>query len=150
MSQRPSSLLFDFTGRVLRHEAEKTADAANVALAFQSVCRALHARLAPLISEHGFHVLLARAATLASRDFALPPDLKISADSDCALSGLAADNLHSISKELADGLSAIFAHFIWLLIEFIGANLGLGTICELWPEVPFDNRDSSSGAEHGR
>ena len=146
MAQRPPERLSDFARRLLRHEAETAGHADEIAVGFESACRALHDRLAPLISSSGVHTLLARALKLAARDFPFLASVSISFNGDCALSGLAGATEKRDPAEIADGLTAALAHFMWLLVIFIGENLGLRKVREIWPEVPLDSVNSSSGA----
>ena len=145
MPPLPPPSLIDFTGRLLQHEMEKAGESADLAVAFQRICRALQGRLTPLISSTGFHTLFARAIRLASRDF--PSVEAMSATSDCSVHAIpGADDAHA-SAQSAAALAAILAHFIWLLVTFIGGNLGLGTVRQIWPQVPCDRLDSDSGVD---
>jgi hypothetical protein len=143
MLQRPPERLSEFARRLLRHEAERAGGADDVVASFQRVFSALHDRLAPLISSSGYQTLFARALKLAARDF--PFVAGVSIHGDGSLSGLQAAYTRNPS-EVADAFTAVLAHFIWLLVIFIGENLGLRKVREVWPEVPLDGADSSSGA----
>jgi hypothetical protein len=144
MAQRPPERLSDFARRLLRHEAESVGHAGQIAAGFESACRALHDRLAPLISSSGFHTLLDRGLRLAARDSPFLASVSISTNGDCAISGLAAIEERD-PAEVADALTMVLAHFIWLLVIFIGENLGLRKVREIWPEVPLDSVNPSSG-----
>lgn len=146
MPQRPPERLSDFARRLLRHEAESTGQADEFATAFERACRALHERLAPLISSSGFHTLLARAMRLAARDAPFLAGVSISTNGDCALSGLGGATEKRDPADVADALTMALAHFMWLLVIFIGENLGLRKVREIWPEVPLDTVHPSSGA----
>jgi hypothetical protein len=129
----------------LRHEAESAGHAGRIAAGFESACRALHDRLAPLISSPGFHTLLARALRLAARDSPFLASVIISTKGDCELSGLAAIEERD-PAEVADALTMALAHFMWLLVIFVGENLGLRKVREIWPEVPLDSVNPPSRA----
>ena len=146
MPQRPPERLSDFARRLLRHEAETAGHANDIAVGFERACRALHDQLAPLISSSGFHTLLARAVRLAARDAPFLASVSISTNGDCALSGLAGTTEKPDPAEVADALTMALAHFMWLLVIFIGENLGLRKVREIWPEVPVDSVNPSSGA----
>lgn len=146
MPQRPPERLSDFARRLLRHEAQSGGHADEIAVGFERACRALHERLAPLISSSGFHALLARAFKLAARDAPFLAGVRISTNGDCALSGLDGGIEKRDPAEIADGLTAALAHFMWLLVIFIGENLGLRKVREIWPEVPLDSVNPSTGA----
>lgn len=146
MSQRPPERLFDFARRLLRHEAKSAGRTDEMGVAFERACRALHDRLAPLISSSGFYTLLARALKLAARDSPLLAGISISTNGDCALAGLDAALERRDPTEIGDALAAVLAHFMWLLVIFIGENLGLRKVREIWPELPLDSVNPSSGA----
>ena len=146
MSQRPPERLSDFARRILRREAESGGHANEMVVGFERACRALHEGLAPLISSSGVHTLLARALKLAARDSPLLASASVSFNGDCKLSGLVATTGTPDSDEVSDALSAVLAHFMWLLVTFIGENLGVGKVREIWPEVPLDSVNPSSGA----
>ncbi len=148
MSEIPPRL-FDFARRLLRRELDKDKDGASSGFigAVDQACGALHERLAPLISSAGFQTLFGRAVQLASRDFPFLSSVTVAANTRCSLSGLPVAAQGRAPEEVADALTAVLAHFIWLLVIFIGENLGLRKVRELWPEVPFDTRDSSAEAE---
>jgi hypothetical protein len=138
MSQRPPPVLVDFTGRLLQYEIGRAGAAASLSDGFQRICGAMHERLAPLISSNGFSTLFARALKLAARDCPVLAAVTISVERDVAVSHLPLPCNTDQSHELAAALALVLAHFIWLLVNFIGGNLGLGAVCEIWPEVPFD------------
>jgi len=130
----------------LRYEAATAGQADEIAVGFERACRALHDRLAPLISSAGFYALLARALRLAARDAPFLASVSISTKGDCALTDLDAAAERRDPTEVADALTMALAHFMWLLVIFIGENLGLRKVREIWPEVPLDNVNPSSGA----
>ncbi len=138
MSQRPPPVLIDFAARLLQFEIGRAGDGGTLSDGFQRVCRALYRRLAPLISPIGFSTVFLRAQRLAARDCPRAAVIAISVEQDCAASEPPASTSGLNSKEDADALALVLAHFIWLLVTFIGGNLGLGAVCELWPEVPLD------------
>jgi hypothetical protein len=43
--------------------------------------------------------------------------------------------------EMEAAVVVILGNFIWLLTEFIGQNLGLRKVHEVWPMVPFTGSD---------
>jgi hypothetical protein len=141
----PPPALADFARRLVQHEADRVGRPQDLAAGLQSTCAALHARLSPLISALGFQTLFARAITLAAREFPPLATLMVTADgSDCVLSGLAHPvDARATDEEADNALVAVLAHFLALLVLFIGEDLGLRTIRDVWPHVPFDRRPSS-------
>lgn len=143
----PPQELADFARRVLQYEVERVEQPGGWTAGLQRVCQALHERLAPLISSAGFRTLFTRAIKLAARDFPFLATLHVHTNGGCTFIGVPGAGATRESRHLADALTAVLAHFMWLLVIFIGENLGLGKIREVWPEVPFDAVDSVSGAE---
>ena len=145
ISHPPPPALVEFARRLVQHEAERVGRPHDFAAGLQSTCHALHARLWPLISALGFQTLFARAITLAAREFPWLTTLIVTADEcDCVLSGLAHPEAAGATDEGTDNaLVAVLAHFLALLVLFIGEDLGLRTVRNIWPHVPFDRRPSS-------
>jgi hypothetical protein len=141
----PPPALAEFARRLVQHEADRVGRPQDLAAGLQSTCEALHARLSPLVSALGFQTLFARAITLAAREFPQLATLTVTADgSDCILAGLAHPEEARATEERADdALVVVLAHFLALLVLFIGEDLGLRTIRDVWPQVPFERRPSS-------
>lgn len=108
----------------------------------ERTCRALHIRLTPLLSASGVNAPLARAITLAAREF---PFLSgAGATPDCSMDALRKAVEGHEPAEVAEALVAILASFLSLLVMFIGENLGLRKVQEAWPDVPITPPASSS------
>jgi hypothetical protein len=145
ISHAPPPALAEFARRLVQHEADRVGRPHDLAAGLQSTCEALQARLSPLISALGFQTLVARAITLAAREFPRLGTLTVTADgSDCILTGLAhLEEPRATEEGTDDALVAVLAHFLALLVLFIGEDLGLRTIRDVWPQVPFERRPSS-------
>jgi hypothetical protein len=145
ISHAPPPALAAFARRLVHHEADRVGRPHDLAAGLQSTCAALHARLWPLISALGFQTLFARAITLAAREFPRLATVTVTADgADCVLSGLAPPaEARATGDGADDALVAVLAHFLALLVLFIGEDLGLRTIRDVWPHVPFDRRPSA-------
>ena len=67
--------------------------------------------------------------------------------SRCALSGLEhIEEAQATDDRGDDAFVAVLAQFLALLVLFIGEDLGLRVVHDVWPHVPFDRR-ASSGVE---
>jgi hypothetical protein len=144
MSHSPPPALADFARRLVQHEADRVGNPHDLAAGLQSTCDALYVRLSPLISALGFQTLFSRAITLAAREFPRLATLTVTADgADCVLSGLAPADGQATDADADHACVAVLAHFLALLVLFIGEDLGLRTIRDVWPHVPFDRRPSS-------
>jgi len=104
----------------------------------------MHTRLAPLVSAAGFNALIGRAVKLAAREYPFLAGTKAITTPNCSFDGLRQAAEGRDPAEVADALVAILANFIWLLVIFIGENLGLRKVHEVWPDVPFTSPGSSS------
>ena len=119
------------------HEAGGSQRTEDYADAMERACQALNIRLTPLLSAPGVNALLNRAVTLAAREFPFLKHVGAITAPDCSLNGLRQALDEHDPSEAADALVAILANFLWLLVDFIGENLGLRKVHEAWPDVPF-------------
>ncbi len=134
----------DFARRLLLHEAGNGRSARDLADAMARGCLALHGQLAPLVSGAGFDALFKRAVMLAAREFSFLAAIGPLTTPNCSLDGLRQAVEGREPREVADALVAILANFIWLLVIFLGENLGLRKVHEVWPDVPLKAPASSS------
>ena len=58
---------------------------------------------------------------------------------DGSLEGLNDLGAQHRPDELSEGGIVLFAHLLGLLVAFIGRDLTLGFVLEVWPEVPLNN-----------
>jgi len=143
MSRVPPSLE-DFARRLLLHEAGGRESAEDFADAMVRACQALHVRLTPLLSAAGVNALLGRALTLAAREFPFLAAVGAVKGPDCSLDGLR--EALAGHDAAADAVVAILGNFLWLLVDFIGENLGLRKVHEAWPGVPYEPETSPEKA----
>lgn len=143
MNQVPPAL-FDYARRLFSREAGDTRHAQDLSQVMERICGPLHTRLAPLLSSAGFDALLGRALKLAARDFSFLTSVSARSISSGSLIGLSEAAESRTSAETTDALVAILANLIWLVILFIGENLGLRKVHEVWPDVPMTVLGSDS------
>lgn len=126
----------DLAWRLLRQEAGGREEAAALAEASERVCGRLRQRLVGLIGGVGFAALFGRALRLARAEFPILAGVTIEEGADGCLQGVREfAAAHAAEPAVAgDALAAILAHFIGLLITFIGEALSLRLIGESWPE----------------
>jgi len=129
--------LADFARRLFVHEAGEQQRTEDFVDAIERVCQALHTRLAPLVSTAGFNALIGRAVKLAAREYPFLAATSVITAPNCSIDGLRQAAEGRSPAEVADALVAILANFIWLLVIFIGENLGLRKVHEVWPDVPW-------------
>ena len=140
MTQVPTTFI-DFAGRILSH-GQSNGSVDEVTGAMEQGCQALRGRLAPLVGSAAFDALMGRAVNLAARNFAFLDDTPIGAN--CSADGLRQAVAGREQREVTDAVVAILANFLWLLVIFIGENLGIRMVHEIWPHVPFKAAGSST------
>ena len=140
MTQVPATFI-DFAGRILLH-GRSNGSIDEVTGAMEQGCQALQGRLAPLVGSAAFDALMGRAVNLAARNFAFLDDTPIGAN--CSADGLRQAAEGREQREVTDAVVAILANFLWLLVIFIGENLGIRMVHEIWPHVPFKAAGSST------
>jgi hypothetical protein len=143
MTEVPA-LFTNFARRVLQREAGEAGNADQFALALERACTKLHDSLAPLISSLGFHMLVRRALNLAARDFPFLVTLHIVENVRFSFHGLRETFDGRDPNDVVEGLAAILAYSISLIVIFIGENLGLRKVREIWPEISLHEIRTSS------
>src|SRR5688500_6080770 len=133
MSNRATPKLKQLARRLLAYELEssKPADAKDPA-AFH-VCEKLRARLGRLLGANGFRMLLTRAKALAGAE--VPWLLALQIKDDGSLAGL--DELEGKFKTqtAAEGEVVLVAQLLSLLVTFVGEELTLRFLSDIWPEL---------------
>jgi hypothetical protein len=126
---------------LLTSETGTTANPHEVMAAFERVRLRLRTGLTVFLGPTGFDSLWARALYLAQRTSSwgasVGVDLPIQ-DLRAALDGRDAIEVHAI-------LVASLTSFIALLFTFVGEDLGSRLIHQVWPELPPDATDISTG-----
>ena len=116
------------------------------------VIEALREPLSRFIGHEGFTSLLRRAVTLASADAPSLRGLQVSADGRLRLEEAIQSRTNGRPKGPnnldADAAIAAAAHFLGLLVNFIGERLTIRLVQQAWPQTPSD--DSNSGNEDDR
>lgn len=112
-------------------EPEALLDAAERAC--QKLCR----RLARLVTVAGYQALLARALHLARAEFAFLDGVRAGATEDACFEGLRATMEGIEPAMLRAALTAVLAGVIGLLTTFIGGDLAVRLVRDVWPDAPF-------------
>ena len=105
------------------------------------VCEKLRPYLAPLMGSTGFNALLSRALAVASADDARLRTVHVEADGSLGGFEAAVD-----PEEMAEASVVLVSQVLGLLVAFVGENLTVRMVRELWPKLPltdlhFDNGD---------
>lgn len=136
MQELARQLLLDETGG--RREP------AALAAAFERAYARLHEQLAGLIGRAGFATLFARALRLAQGEHPTLAGLAVDDGAAAGLRGVREVAAGHDPAVAADALATVLAHFIWLLVTFIGEGLSMRLLRENWPGL---GGDVASGAE---
>jgi hypothetical protein len=107
------------------------------------VCEKLRPHLATLVGNTGFRALLSRALALAGAEVAWLRVVQVKADGSLE----APKELHAQPEpdELFKGRVVLVAQLLGLLVAFIGENLTLRLVREIWPKAPLNDLDFGKG-----
>ena len=122
-------------------ESEALLDAAERAC--QKLCR----RLARLVTVAGYQALLARALHLARREFSFLDGVRAGATEDACFDGLRAKAEGIDPAMLRAALTTVLANVIGLLTTFIGEDLALRLVRDVWPDAPFGGTSPTHAEE---
>lgn len=123
--------------RLLTQEAAESQDHAALIAAAERVSDKLRVHLSKRIGQEGFRTLLARALVLTTAPFPALSAVQVAADGSLVGLGGTADK--ETLEDVAEGASALIAHFLGLLIIFIGEDLTLGILSAVWPDLAWDD-----------
>jgi len=104
--------------------------------AFQ-VCEKLRVHLAIFMGNTGFRELLSCALPRANAEVPWLRTVHVKADG--SLEGLEELNAKRNPDELFEGGVVLVAQLLGLLVAFIGEDLTLRFMSEVWPDVPLDD-----------
>ena len=105
--------------------------------AAERACQKLCQRLARLVTVVGYQALLARALHLARGEFPFLDGVRGGATEDACFDGLRAKTEGIDPAMLRAALTTVLARVIGLLITFIGDDLTLRLVRDVWPDAPF-------------
>ena len=111
----------------------------------------LRFHLSKLIGPAGFQAFLDRSLGLARAEF--PWLAEVQVEPDGALKGLREVVEGRDPAEAAAGVTAVLAHFLGLMVSFIGDPLTLRLMRAVWPELSLSDAGSGeagTGAEEAR
>jgi hypothetical protein len=128
----------DFARRLMAYETARNKSAEAKTPALFHVCEKLRPPLATLMGNTGFRALLSRSLALANEEVPWLRAVQVTADG--SLEGL--DGLHAHlddPDEFFEGRVVLLAQLLGLLVAFIGENLTLRLLREVWPKIPLDD-----------
>jgi hypothetical protein len=126
----------DLAGRLIALEATDSKSPRTALPTAFVACEKLRPVLATLLGNLGFNALLSRALALATTEVQWLGALHV--DADGALEGLAAPQATVSPAENARGGVVLLAQLLGLLATFIGDDLTLRLVREVWPKLDVD------------
>jgi hypothetical protein len=135
----------DFARRLIVYETKENKPGWTETPAAFPVAEKLRPHLAALMGNGGFQMLLSRALALAGAE--VPSLRAVQVKADGTLAGW--DELHTqlAPDEFFEGRLVLLAQLLGLLVAFIGENLTLRLVNEVWPKVPANDFDLVNGVE---
>ena len=135
--------LRDFAGRLMELEAKAIPSSeAQLPVAFL-VCEKLRSHMTTLMGKTGFRALLTRSLVLGAAE--VPWLATITVGADGAWRGLEESDGVDDPARAAEGGVVLLARLLGLLTAFIGGDLTLRLIREIWPELTLDDLDLKPG-----
>ena len=108
-----------------------------------SACERLRPPLAALMGNGGFQALQSRALALSGA--AIPWMGALHVKSDGSLGGLEEIRGQLSADAFLAGRVELLAQLLGLLVAFIGEDLTLRLVREVWPKAPLDNLNLANG-----
>jgi hypothetical protein len=103
----------------------------------------LRPHLATLMGSVGFRALLSRALMLTNAEVPWLRSVHVKADG--SLEGLDELDAQVDPKEIFEGRVVLLAQLLGLLVAFIGENLTLRLVREVWPKLSLNDVDLGTG-----
>lgn len=135
--------------RLLTIEANGLGESEALAPAIERIHAKLRGKLAVLIGQEGFAALFSRALHLSRRDVPTLNNIVLGTRASSELQGTRefVEANDGDLKVVLEGLTAIVGHFVGLLVTFIGDELSMQILIDIWPELaqPDAARHSEDG-----
>jgi hypothetical protein len=134
----------DFSQRLIAYETRGNKSSGTLPPAAFHVFEKLRPQLATLMGNTGFHALLSRALAVANAE---DPSLRaVHVKADGSLEGLEELQAQVEPEEkMAEGSVVLVAQLLALLVAFIGENLTLQMVREVWPKLSLNDLDFGKG-----
>jgi hypothetical protein len=124
--------------RLLSHEARGDDSTEALAAAAERVCQRLSHHSGKLLGVDTFNALLARSLALVKQDFPFLETVTVE-PSHPRLKGLRESLPGQTASQASDAIVAVVATFLALLAEFIGEELSLFALVEIWTEASLND-----------
>jgi hypothetical protein len=133
----------DFAERLIAYETRGNNSSGTKTPAAFPVCEKLRPHLATLMGNTGFRALLSRALARAVADVPSLRAMQVTADG--SLAELDKLEMQADPEQLAKGSVVLVAQLLDLLVAFIGENLMLRIVCDVWPKLSLNDLDCGNG-----
>jgi hypothetical protein len=133
----------DFAERLIAYETRGNKSSETKTPVAFLIDEKLRPHLATLMGKVGFRALLSRALVLTNAEVPWLRALHVNADS--SLEGLDELDAQVDPKEIFEGRVVLLAQLLGLLVAFIGENLTLGLVREVWPKLSLNDFDFGKG-----
>jgi hypothetical protein len=136
----------DIAERLIAYETEGNRLSRTRTPAGFPVCEKLRPHLGTLMGSIGFNALLSRA--LARAEAEVPSLRTVQVKADGSLAGIDKLEAQADPEELAKGSVVLVAQLLGLLVAFIGENLTLRIVCDVWPNLALNDLNWLGRAEN--
>ena len=130
----------DLAAWLLKRETSGGADSVSPAEGAERACHKLSLRLSRLVSADGSQAIVSRVLHIAGARFAFLEGVRAGTPPGACLQGLAERAQQVQPAEAGRGLHALLSLLLGLLADFIGEELTLRLIRDIWSDLPFRNR----------
>jgi hypothetical protein len=135
----------DLADGLIAYETRENRSSETKVSAAVLVGEKLRLKLATLMGNVAFRALLSRALALANVEVPWLRAVHIKADG--SLEGLDELVAQVDPDEIFEGTVTLLAQLLGLLVTFIGEELALGLVHEVWPKLPLSNSDFGTGGK---
>jgi hypothetical protein len=133
----------DIAARLIAYEVKgNQSSVQNLPGAFH-VCEKLRPHLGTLMGKAGYRAVLSRAVAVASREVPWMAALEVNGTG--ALEGWDRPEAQVSPEELTASGVLLVAQLLGLLVAFIGDNLTLRLVRDIWPTLSLDNLNFFQG-----
>ncbi len=143
---RTTPKLRDVSDRLIAYETRENKSSETKTPAACLVGEKLRPHLATLMGNVGFRALLSRALALASAE--VPWLRAVHVNADGSFEGLDELGAQVDPDEIFEGCVVLLAQLLGLLVAFIGENLTLWLVREVWPKLSINALDLDIGDEN--
>jgi len=136
----------DFAERLIAYETRENRSSETKIPAACFVGEKLRPQLATLMGNVGFRALLSRALALANAE--VPWLVAVHVNADGSFEGLDKLGAQVDPDEIFEVCVVLLAQLLGLLVAFIGEELTLRLVLEVWPKLPLKQLDFGRGSKN--